>query len=223
MMKENKILAGACCLVVLLGTVVFAAEGTMMENLTNTSDKIASINMNQNPSEAKIVLDNFFTSSLVKKETESSPVVLEQGSSRKDIVSQTRKSKRSLSGKVPPLTENKSSEQSSPGLPIFGISMLAGLLLVYRGTKPSGGSSSNQVNNSTGTQNSNQVTPSTGTTGGTNHYDVGISAPTADTGSNSGQFGQQNSHGTSGSGTSGSGPSNPHTQGQYNIDHNLQE
>ena len=191
----------------------------MVENLANTSDKIASIDMNKNPSEVKIVLDNFFTASLLGKGTESSPVVLEQGkSSRKDVVSLSQKSERSLSGKVPPLTENKSSKQSSSGIPIFGTTMFAGLLLVCRGAKPSGGSSSNQVNNSTGTQNSNQVTPSTGTTGGTNNYDVGVSAPTAGTGSNSGQFGQHNSHGTS-----GSGPSNPHTQDQYNIDHNLQD
>jgi hypothetical protein len=222
--KGMKTVAGAFGAIIVLGVAVFAETGMMVENLTEISDNISSMDMNNNFGDAKTVLDNFFTASFTKNESDSSPVVFQTGttSKKESPVSSRQNEVKKLSGNVPPLDDSENPKGPLSPSPFWGASLLAGLLLVCRGGKPYDKGNSGQVSTSTGTQNSNQVNTSTNTSGGTSNYDISVSAPTAGAGTTP-VVQQNSSQGASqGTGSGGSTVGNPHTPQQYNIDHNLQ-
>lgn len=109
MSKRNEIIAGLLGIWFLCGIAAYATEVDTMGNLTDTSAKISSIDMDKNPDDTGKILDVFYTGAKTKEET-SSPVVFagtgnrETSQQEEKEVCNAKPSKISLAGKVPPLT-----------------------------------------------------------------------------------------------------------------------
>ncbi len=130
-MEKSKI--SVAMFAVILATVsMVKAEGTI-GNLTETTDKMSSIDMNKNFGEAGNVLGSFYSGSTAKGETDSSVVYAERGNSQRaparseKEICNAKPSKITLAGKVPPMTPGSGktgSEEES--LPIGAGVLIAG-------------------------------------------------------------------------------------------------
>lgn len=105
-------------------------EPDTIGNLAGTSDKISSIDMDKNFSEAGSILDGFYNGSKENGKADSSVVYAEPGNTRiasslteKEICNAKSK-KIVLSGKVPPLKDNPGRSSDANGDP-FGAGVLA--------------------------------------------------------------------------------------------------
>lgn len=131
----------------MLGAVFFclqlthASETTSIENLTETSGKISSIDLDKNLSEAGKVLDGFYSGVKANKDSVSSAVALEAGtrtlSQAEKEVCTAKPSKIILSAKVPPIGSGTGkSDSKEKGLPSgSGLLVAGGVALALAGKK----------------------------------------------------------------------------------------
>jgi len=143
----HKVPSGTCAMIC---PVVNPAEeleaGTVtMGNLTGTSDKISSIDMDKNIGEAGNILDGFYSGSKTKRESSSSVVYSEPensqrtpGLTEKEICN-AKASKITLIGKVPPLNASSGKTGSEEkGLPVgAGVLAAGAIALAISGKKKS--------------------------------------------------------------------------------------
>ncbi|MBI5744240.1 MAG: hypothetical protein HY952_06805 [Elusimicrobia bacterium] len=142
MKKSNILAAGLTAVAVcVLSAAAFAAETDIMGNLTKTSDKISSIDMDKNLGEAGKVLDGFYSGVKEKTDASSSAVSLETGSrtlaqAEKEVCN-AKPSKIVLSAKVPPLGSGTGrSDPKEKGLPGgSGLLIAGGVALALAGKK----------------------------------------------------------------------------------------
>jgi len=113
------------------GASAYAAETDIVGNLTETSDKISSIDMNKNSGEAGKIFNVFYNAAKTKGDSSSRAVYLEtkglqKTSSRtgKELCNAEPSKIRSLASKVPPLKAGNESPASKEG----GIPGGAGIL-----------------------------------------------------------------------------------------------
>lgn len=123
------------------GAAAIAAEADIMGNLTETSGKISSIDMDKNSGEAGKVLDGFYSGVKAKKDSSSSAVALEAGTrtlaqAEKEVCN-AKPSKLVLSAKVPPLESGTGkSDPKEKGLPSgSGLLVAGGAALALAGKK----------------------------------------------------------------------------------------
>lgn len=127
-MRKNKI-AIALFAVIMATASAAKAGGGAMGNLADTSDKISSIDMNKNFSQAGNILDGFYNGSKDNGKSDSSVVYAEQGNSQRTQnltekeICNAKSVKIVLSAKVPPLKDNPGSSSDTKGVP-FGAGVL---------------------------------------------------------------------------------------------------
>lgn len=124
-MNKNNLLAAGFAIIAAcsFSSAASAAETDIMGNLTKTSGKILSIDMDKNIGEAGKVLDGFYSGVKAKKDSSSSSVSLEAGSrtlaqAEKEVCN-AKPSKIVLSAKVPPLQSgNEAPRSKEDGIPV---------------------------------------------------------------------------------------------------------
>jgi len=109
-------------------------EPGTMGNLAGTSDKISSIDMDKNFSEAGSLLDGFYSGSKAKGGSDSSVVYAEQGNSQKSSgltekeICNAKPLKTVLLAKVPPLKDTPGKSSAPIGAPLGAGFIAAGTL-----------------------------------------------------------------------------------------------
>jgi hypothetical protein len=121
MNKKGKALFGIFSAVLFCGQGLHATE---IGNLTETSVKISEIDMNKDFGQAGIILDTFYTGSVMKGKSET-PVVYAAKEPARDAetppsaVCNAKPSKIALAGKVPPLqSKGEGSKKTAPEIPV---------------------------------------------------------------------------------------------------------
>ena len=144
-MKKSNILAAGLTVIAAcaFGATAYAAETGTMGNLTETSSKISSIDMEKNLGEAGKVLDGFYSGAKGKKEMSAAPVALEASnrtiSQAEKEVCNAKPSKIVLSGKVPPLSAGTDrSDTPKKDLPIGSGLLAAGAVTLALAGKKKG-------------------------------------------------------------------------------------
>lgn len=135
MNKKDKAVIGILGAVFFCAQLTHASETTSIGNLTETSGKISSIDMNKNLGEAGKVLDGFYNGVKAKKDLSSSAVYLEPGNrtlaqAEKEICN-AQPSKIVLSAKVPPLKSgNEAPSPKEDEVPLGTGILAAGVVAV---------------------------------------------------------------------------------------------
>lgn len=136
-MRSNNILIAVFAIlsVASVATAGTAAEPGTIATLSETSDKISSIDMDKNFGETGNILTNFYSGSKARGESGSSVVYAEPGNSQKTPgttekeICNAKPSKIILAGKVPPLHSSSGKTGSEEkGLPVGAGALAAGLI-----------------------------------------------------------------------------------------------
>ena len=143
MNKNSKLAAGLFGVAFFFGTAAYATETSTVGNLTETSDKISSIDMNKNLGEAGNVFSAFYSGSKAKGDSSSQPVYVEtKGSQRtlaqaeKELCNAKASKIKNLSSKVPPLNSQSSNDSGRESIPV-GALAVGSIVLALAGSRKS--------------------------------------------------------------------------------------
>jgi len=129
MKKRNELIGGILGMLFLCGTAAQATEVDTMGNLTETSSKISSIDMNNNFSDAGRLLDGFYSGLAAKKDL--APEVYAGAGSQRTLIQAEKEMCNAkaakigdLASKVPPLAPGDDNKRGNNGIPA-GAGLLA--------------------------------------------------------------------------------------------------